>query len=282
MKAEFRHIDRSYASAVTSPPEPGPVPVLEWIPIESLVIDETYQRGIRKDGGHRIRRIAQAFSWTKFAPVIVTPVGDGGWYAIIDGQHRTTAAAACGMERVPCQIIRVDAAGAAAAFAAINGEVTQVTNLEKFRARIAAGDESAIDLRDACAVAGVTICRYPIPADDMKPGETLALGALEAGMKEGRDTLITALQCITETNNNLPGVLRASVIRALVQTMVVSPRWREAGGALLEAFDDIDVFDLYERALRSRLAATRDELVMLLKLALTRKLGAPVEIGMTA
>jgi hypothetical protein len=70
---------------------PGPAPQLLWIEIKDLVIDPSYQRHIGKRGAANIRQIAENFDWSKFAPVIIAPI-EGGQYAVVDGQHRTTAA----------------------------------------------------------------------------------------------------------------------------------------------------------------------------------------------
>jgi hypothetical protein len=71
---------------------PGAVPMLQWLKIEDLVVDPAYQRPIVGHGRRNVDRIAREFSWSCFAPVVVSPV-EGGKFAIIDGQHRTTSAA---------------------------------------------------------------------------------------------------------------------------------------------------------------------------------------------
>ena len=85
-----------------SPPasefSPGPAPFLEWIEINKLVVDVTYQREIGRRGATNVNQIAENFDWSKFAPVIVAPV-EGGQFAIVDGQHRTTAAMLRGLSR---------------------------------------------------------------------------------------------------------------------------------------------------------------------------------------
>ena len=71
-----------------SPPasefSPGPAPFLEWIEINKLVVDVTYQREIGRRGAANVNQIAENFDWSKFAPVIVAPV-EGGHFAIVDG-----------------------------------------------------------------------------------------------------------------------------------------------------------------------------------------------------
>src|SRR3569623_692750 len=117
---------------------PGPAPFLEWLSVDRLVVDEEYQREIGKRGAQNIAQIAANFDWSKFAPVIVAPI-EGGEFAIVDGQHRTTAAMLRGQERGPCQIVQADRAKQAAAYAAVNGSVTKTTAHQLHHARVAAG-----------------------------------------------------------------------------------------------------------------------------------------------
>ena len=55
-----------------SPPasefSPGPAPFLEWIEINKLVVDVTYQREIGRRGATNVNQIAENFDWSKFAP----------------------------------------------------------------------------------------------------------------------------------------------------------------------------------------------------------------------
>ena len=73
----------------------GAAPMLQWLKITDLVVDPAYQRPIIGKGRQNVDRIAREFSWSCFAPVVVSPVA-GGRFAIIDGQHRTTSAAIVG------------------------------------------------------------------------------------------------------------------------------------------------------------------------------------------
>jgi ParB-like chromosome segregation protein Spo0J len=54
---------------------------------------------------------------------------EGGRFAIIDGQHRTTSAAILGIETVPCQIVIAEQTEQAAAFKAINGTITPISQM---------------------------------------------------------------------------------------------------------------------------------------------------------
>src|SRR5271168_1397409 len=104
----------------------GPAPMLQWLKIADLRVDPTYQRPIIGKGRRNVDRIARAFSWSFFAPVVVAPI-EGGRFAIIDGQHRTTAAVLAGFDSVPCQIVIAGQDQQAAAFKAINGITTLIS-----------------------------------------------------------------------------------------------------------------------------------------------------------
>ena len=67
---------------------PGPVPQLQWVEIEKLVVNLHYQREIGRRGAANVAQIAEHFDWSKFAPVIVAPA-EGGIYAIVDGAGKS-------------------------------------------------------------------------------------------------------------------------------------------------------------------------------------------------
>jgi hypothetical protein len=138
--------------------EVGDRPELQWLKISQLRIDPRYQREIGRRGSLNILAIAPAFQWAKFAPVVVAPIADG-LFAIVDGQHRTTAAALRGFESVPCVIIAAGEAGQADAFVAINANVTAMSPLQLHAARLAAGNAAAAALTEVCREADVSLCR---------------------------------------------------------------------------------------------------------------------------
>src|ERR1700733_13114921 len=106
----------------------GAVPMLQWMKIADLVVDPAYQRPIAGKGRLNVDQIARSFSWSCFSPVVVSPV-EGGKFAIIDGQHRTTSAAILGFDSVPCQIVIAAREEQAAAFKAINGTTTPISQM---------------------------------------------------------------------------------------------------------------------------------------------------------
>lgn len=219
----------------------GPAPMLQWIRISELVVDPAYQRPIVGKGRVNVDRIARDFSWSCFAPVVVSPV-EGGRFAIIDGQHRTTAAALVGLETVPCQVVIAAAPEQAAAFKAINGITTPISAMALHAAAVVANEPWAVELADVCARAGVELLRYPVPTEKQSPGQTMAVSAIGSCLRRyRRETLITALQCVTETANNRSGMLSARIIKALCSVLNENLAWRDSGSRLLDAFDAIDL-----------------------------------------
>jgi hypothetical protein len=219
----------------------GAAPMLRWIKIADLVIDPAYQRPIIGTGRLNVIRIANSFSWSCFAPVVVSPV-EGGKFAIIDGQHRTTAAAIVGIECVPCQVVIAAQQEQAVAFKAINGTTTPISQMALHAAALVASEPLAIQIAQACEGADVELLRYPIPVDRLRPGQTLAAGAIARCLKQyGEATLILALRCVTQTSNNKPGAVSARIIKALCAVLHGNPEWLDQGSKLLEVVDSIDL-----------------------------------------
>lgn len=226
--------------------KPGPAPQLLWIEIKNLVVDRTYQRDIGKRGAANIRHIAENFDWSKFAPVIVAPV-EGGLYAVVDGQHRTTAAQLRKLEKVPCQVVQADRPQQAAAFAAVNGAVTKTTSQQLYYARLTAGNPECGALQDILSAAGVEIVKTNLVLARMKAGQAHCVGALLRCQREyGPATLITALQCITQTADGNAGFIRASIVEGICAVLHRNRKWCEAGDALLRAMDSLSFPDMWD------------------------------------
>jgi hypothetical protein len=145
----FKPLNSKRFSTPTSDFAAGPAPFLDWIAVERLVVDTEYQREIGRKGATNVVQIAEHFDWSKFAPVIVAPV-EGGKFAIVDGQHRTTAAMLRDIKEVPCQLVQADRAMQAAAYAAVNGNVTKKTPQQIYPARLAANEPTAFEIAAIC------------------------------------------------------------------------------------------------------------------------------------
>lgn len=239
----------------------GEKPSLQWLSIKDLVVDLSYQRPIDGRGQATIRSIARSFQWSYFTPVIVAPV-ENGKFAIIDGQRRATAAAMAGFDSVPCQLVTADPEQQAISRRIISGVGRTTSRMKAHAADLTTSDPSAIRLNAICARAGVELLRYPVPVDRQGPGQTMAVAAMNQCLQRyGEETLITALQCVTQTNNHRPGVLTASMIKSLCAVLSGDHFRRDSGLALLEAFDAIDLAALQRtastEALRNKIPATQ-------------------------
>lgn len=169
----------------------GAVPELRWLNIGDMVIDDRYQRPLSVANWRAIRRIAEAFSWSRFTPVIVAPIVSGR-YAVIDGQHRTHAARLCGFETVPAQIVVLAEAGQAAAFAAINGMRTAITPFHIYKAALVAGEDWALKSRAAVEAGGCRLMTSNASASSKKPREVYSIQTIRHHVSAGRGDMLTS------------------------------------------------------------------------------------------
>ncbi len=229
MSAELRAIETSDFAAIAGECDPGGAPMLQWIAIDQLVVDDSYQRPLQNAQSRKIARaIAERFDWSKFSTVIVAPV-EGGRYAIIDGQHRTTGAKLRGIESVPCQVVIADRAKQAAAFASINGTVTRMTALALYRAAVGAGEPESCQIDEIAKRVGVRILRGPTAQKDLKPGDTMAVVVVRQCLRAyGEDAVVAGLSAVTKTRHNVPGALGAGAIRGLIAAAADMPGDAEA------------------------------------------------------
>lgn len=251
----YKALSTKRFSIPTSEFSAGPAPFLDWVEIEKLVVDTTYQREIGRRGTANVHQIAENFDWSKFAPVIIAPI-EGGHFAIVDGQHRTTAALLRGQKTVPCQVVQADRAKQAAAYAAVNGNITKTTAQQLYHAKVAARDPQALQLAEVCAAAGVEIVRRNLIQSELKSGQTQAVTALSRCLAiYGRDTLITSLQCITQTADGNAGFVKSTIIEAICEVLHEAPAWRDAGETLLRTMDKFKFADVWDQ-----IAAGRDKI----------------------
>ena len=186
----LRQIDVQNCEPVT--PVDQPAPMLDWIPISKIVIDDDYQRELKPNNWAAIKRIAANFHWSRFSPVLLAPI-EGGLYSCIDGQHRAHAAAICGFDRVPAMITTVSKAEQARAFVHVNGSQIRVSGHQVYRAALAAREPWAVDCMRAVADAGCTLMmNNSTLAKDKKPGEVFAISLIRKLVSEGKGWAVTA------------------------------------------------------------------------------------------
>jgi len=270
--SEFEPLNIAHYQQPTTPLSDGAAPYMEWIEVKRLVTDKTYQREISRAGSINVERIAEYFEWAKFSPVIVAPV-EGGRFSIIDGQHRATAAMLRGIEKVPCEIVHIDRARQAEAFAAINGNITRVSAQVVYYARLTGKDPEAEEMARVLSAAEVTVCRGAKTLRTMKRGETNAVGAISKLLtKFGPETVISALQCISQTGSGNPGFLRAMIIEPLCVVLHRNPKWRDSGERLLHEMDNFDFIEAWDAAVKERQTVPSVTIQMLIADAVTAHL----------
>lgn len=223
--------------------EPGPAPMLQWIGIDKLVVDDRYQRDLKTGNWKAIQRIAAGFKWSRFSPVFVAPV-EGGRFAIIDGQHRTHAAAICGFEEVPCQVVQMSVEEQAASFAAVNGLVTRVTPFQIYKAALTAGEEWAVECANICSKADCRLMTFNSSTDAKRAGDIYALSLIRIYQARGLGRLVTfALAGLRKSEGGVePGMWGNDVLKPLINAVADRP-WLERKGVDLARF--LDRFDIY-------------------------------------
>lgn len=194
----LREIQRPEASDLI-PVADQPSPMLQWVEIAAMVIDDRYQRPINAGGWRTVRAIAEKFNWACFTPVLLAPI-EGGQFAVIDGQHRVHAAAMCGIKSVPSMVVPIAATEQARAFLQVNTARTAMSQFNKFKAGLAAGEMWAIEADKAVRDAGCTLMRFTPSAKSREPGQILCVALVREMVSKGHakavTTTLTAIRAI--------------------------------------------------------------------------------------
>jgi hypothetical protein len=165
----------------TAKPETGE-PICERVNPKALFVDPAYQRQISERGLRQIRRIVEAFDWTKYKPPVCAYADHDGTTVlkVLDGQHTAIAAASHpNIDMIPVMIVEAaDTASQAAAFVGQNTNHLGVTALQQHKAAIVAGDEDALTVEQVCARAHVVVLTSPPSRAEYQPRETVAINAL--------------------------------------------------------------------------------------------------------
>ena len=203
----------------------GKRPELKWLPVGKLKADPRYQRTIETRRGQAlIERIGAAFHWSAFQAILAMPDGEGAWL-VLDGQHRVEAARRVKVTEVPAVVVAsVSLEEQAAAFVQANRDRVAVTPYALHHANLIAGDTGAAAIDRVCRKAGVSIPRYPGPADKLKPGDTLALGTIGALIKHHGEALAgLAIAAVAAGHRSRRGELRAPTFKAAAAILAVAP-----------------------------------------------------------
>lgn len=190
--SDLRPIDTSPLSRAVTPPESlGAAPVLDWIAIENLRLDDAYQRPLKPSNWVAIRKIAENFSWSRFQPIVVSPL-EGGHFAVVDGQHRTHAAKLVGIESVPAMSCHLTRAEQASAFSWINGNTTAISTFHVYKAALAAREAWAMDCMAAVDAAACRMMTYNRSTKEKRGGEIYSISLIREHVDAGRTATVTA------------------------------------------------------------------------------------------
>lgn len=179
----------------------GRLPTIEYVPLDELRIDDTYQRSIETKASQTlIGSIARGWDWDLFDVLKVSRRPDDSLF-VVDGQHRLAAARLRDdISQLPCVLKRcAGPAEEAKLFTAANRGRKQMNRLDDFRAAAAAGDEVAATIERLIAAAGLTIARKTNPKGQA-PGELAIVAPIRAALKaRGENITGRALQLIGES-----------------------------------------------------------------------------------
>lgn len=172
-----------------------PAPVIQWIGLDQLVIDERYQRPLQRSSWSAIRKIASEFMWSRFSAVLVAPI-EGGRYAIIDGQHRVHAAAMIGIKQVPAMIVLIRAEEQAKVFVDVNTKRVTIHPVTIhpatiFKAALTAREDWAVKSAEAVEAAGCRLLTSPTALKDRKPGDLMSIKLVRVAVESGKAWAVT-------------------------------------------------------------------------------------------
>lgn len=179
----------------TALPDPGDVPVLDWINVDLIDVEPLYQRPLDPA---RVDNILKNFSWRSFGALVIVPQATGR-FTTPDGQHRLEAAKLHPkVSFVPAVIVKAeDVQAEAGIFVEINKNRKNVNALDLFFAQLTAGDNDAALLVDICRRAGVRIPKYA--GKGYKANDCVAIGALQSVVaKRGAAAAVQYLELLTK------------------------------------------------------------------------------------
>ena len=175
----LRHIT-PMPSLISELPDLSPsTPTFEWIDPQKLLVDAAYQRDLTDRSRQLIQKIIRGWDWARFKPPIVAMTDFG--LEVIDGQHTAIAAATHPeISTIPVMLIAIPEQGhRAAAFIGHNRDRVPITRLQMHRALVIAGESASCLLERICVQVGITLLSAQPTNGKFKPGETIALVAME-------------------------------------------------------------------------------------------------------
>jgi hypothetical protein len=227
-------------------------PELKWIKLTELYIPTEYQRSAKNDASLKnISYIKEHFNWASCGALLVCELAKAKppQYAIIDGQHRFKAAEAHGeITELPCVVVSPrDAPKQASHFIEVNSKRIKLNNLNQYRAAVVAGEPNAVSLSEILKKAKVSIPTNPMGNKDCPPRTTQAIGTLLRMLESySEKQMIWALTIIPEAYEEEPGVMRASLLKAMAEWIKQHPDTNR--DIMIATLQGIDLDDLEKDA----------------------------------
>lgn len=196
----------------------GSPPTLEWLGIDQLHVDETYQRSTATARGQSvIKAMMQQWDWSLCQPLAVVRRDDGHLW-VVDGQHRLAGARARGdIPHLPCVITRQPSIEAESAmFVALNTRRSQLKQGDIFHAACASGNDEALLVARLVEQAGLSFARHNT-TNRWTPGQIFCGPMLAKAITIHGDAVVrNALTALAEANPGRVMTSSATVLRALL------------------------------------------------------------------
>lgn len=211
-------------SGPVTPPDIGKPPELAWLPVERLVVNSDYQRTLDSRASLvLIEKIAREFNWAAFGAILTVPRGEG--WEMYDGQHRVAAARRRGIAHVPAVVNDLASVDQLAAiFVRANLNRVTLNPFSLHHAQLAAGDFTARAIAAVCTKTGLSIPRTGMALAQLKPGQTMALGAIAILINsQGQEAATLVLTAAARAFGSSPGGIRSALVRALTRVLVATP-----------------------------------------------------------
>lgn len=129
------------------------------IPVKKLQIDMNYQR---EHAESLVTRIVSRFDLNKFEPPTVNVRPNGDCY-VVDGGHRVEAARRLGTETLTCRVIHIATEDEPGYFIDLNRHRRWVSPVQTFKAEVANGNPSAIEIERSLSDRGLRVAASKSP-----------------------------------------------------------------------------------------------------------------------
>ncbi len=193
-------------------------PTLEWVAVERLSVDPTYQRAT--DGPHSRKVIfgmVKCWDWALCQPLVVSRREDGSLF-ILDGQHRHAGAVERGdIRHLPCVILSgCDGKDEAGTFVALNTKRQKLSQADIFNGMLAASDPVAKATAALLERTGWRVIRHS-NTQKYRPGELACAPMLTRALAFHGEAVVTnALTALREAYADKPVTNAATLLKALI------------------------------------------------------------------